>query len=167
MLEKSPNQKPQYGKRKTLQNPTVQEAKEMERFLNEGESSGVADGLELIKLIIILILKLINPFNWKTVYIASYSAWLKRNNKYEKLLDFWSARTPKNSSGKIIISLKLVDCYIQLGRYSEAMNCLKGLAEKVDDSDRDDEWKEEQHNQVKFYRKTIHNLATLSYRKDK
>lgn len=97
--------------------------------------------------------------------VSGTKIWLQRRKRYDRLLEIWIAKTPVTSSGKVIRSLKVADCYIQLGKYAEGMDCLKGLGEKVDMSDKDDEWKEEQSQKAKFYRKTIHNLATLSYKK--
>ncbi len=165
-MSKETSQKNQrYGTIENHLSRPKHEIKVIERFLNEEAQSTALEWVGAIKLLFILIFKIINPLNWKTVYRLSYYTWLKANKKYEKLLEIWSAKRPKNTAGQVVKSLKMVDCYIQLGKYTEGMNCLKTLTTKIESADRDNEWKEEKHHQVKFYRNTIHNLATLSYRK--
>lgn len=150
--------KPVYGPRKTKSDYSDREIDEV--FYNQ-EPSAISKWGEAFRLLIILMVKLLNPFNWKRILQVSYYAWLKRNNKYDKLLDIWSAKRPKTPAGEVIRSLKITDCHIQLGNYTEGMHTLKGLADKIDEADRDDEWKEEHYHLVKFYRTTIHDLAKI------
>jgi len=159
------NQKTENGNRKANRQLSKQEIKEIEDFLYDKKPSAIAELLELIKLLFILTFKLINPTSWKKLYRYSYHTWLKSRKRYEKLLELWSTHAPETTLGEVIKSLEMTDCYIQLGRYTEGVNCLKGLSEKIDASDRDNEWKKEKHNQVKLYRNTIHDLAKLRFQK--
>ncbi len=154
-----------YGKRKTVAQPSQQVAEEMSAFLNDTKSAPLAEGLEVAKLFFALVLKLLNPFNWKRLVISLRVLWLQKNEQYEQLLHLWQQNKPNHQAGEVFRLLQMTDCYIQLGRFTEAMACLKGLSFKIDESDRDDEWKKENHHKANLYRKTIQSLAALSYRK--
>lgn len=152
---------PPYGKKKTHQHTQAGELAGSKDELLEPEHSQIRDMLKLAKLILVLLGFLLNPFNWRKVYLAIYHTWLKRRKQYAKLLEFWSKKEPTTIAGEVYQSLQMTDALIHLERYSEGMNCLKGLNEKIEGADKDQEWKRDHAHKVKFYRSRIHGLAKL------
>jgi len=137
----------------------------MDDFLDDKQSTSLAEWFGAIRLLFVLLFMILNPLNWKNISRAGYYYWLKRTKQYEKLLGIWDKKTPTTSVGKIVKSLEMTDCYIQLERYTEGINCLKGLSEQINACEKDDEWKERKHRKSNFYRKTIYGLAKLPIKK--
>ena len=150
-----------YGKRKVDQARSRQVAEELSNTLSDTPSTSRADWLLLAKLLLKLIFMLLNPFYWRNLCVNSYRVWLRRNKRYQKVIDIWKKRTTTTNFGEVQKQLELTDCYIQLGEYTNASNCLKGLEVVVDGADRSGDWKRAKKQKIEFYRKTIHGLAKL------